>query len=197
MLFTRKQVNVKQIKTLIADGFLPVSCDYRLCPEVNILDGPMNDVCEALRWARFQLPSLASSIAPGLQVDGKKVVAVGWSTGGQLAMTLGFTAPQRGFRAPEAILAFYCPTDYEDDCKRSLPTSFWNILPPTRILTSRLVWKSPIQYPEATAPPPSEPSNLLKGIQKEPVRISPLSLLHKNYPLHLNFIQSPPTHVPN
>lgn len=119
MLFTRKEVDLKQIKLLIADGFLPVSFDYRFCPELNILDGPMNDVCEALRWARFELPSLAAKIAPDLQADGEKVVAVGWSTGGHLAMTLAFTAPQRGFRGPEAILALYCPTDYEDDCKRS------------------------------------------------------------------------------
>ena len=118
-MFTRKEVNLKQIKLLIADGFLPVSCDYRFCPEVNIVDGPMNDVCEALRWARFQLPSLAANIESGLQADGEKVVAVGWSTGGHLAMTLAFTAAKRGFRAPEAILALYCPTDYEDDCKRS------------------------------------------------------------------------------
>jgi acetyl esterase/lipase len=118
-MFTRKEVNPKQIKLLIADGFLPVSFDYRFCPELNILDGPMNDVCEALRWARFQLPSLASTIAPGLQADGEKVVAVGWSTGGHLALTLAFTAPQRGIRPPEAILALYCPTDYEDDCKCS------------------------------------------------------------------------------
>jgi acetyl esterase/lipase len=115
-MFTRKEVNLKQIALLIADGFLPVSCDYRFCPELNIIDGPMNDVCEALRWARFQLPSLSSKIAPGLQADGEKVVAVGWSTGGHLALTLAFTAPQRGLRAPEAILALYCPTDYEDDC---------------------------------------------------------------------------------
>ena len=117
-MFTRKEVNLKQIKHLIEGGFLPVSFDYRFCPELNILDGPMNDVCEALRWARFQLPFLTEKITSGLQVDGEKVVAVGWSTGGHLAMTLAFTAPQRDLRAPEAILALYCPTDYEDDCKR-------------------------------------------------------------------------------
>ena len=119
MLFTRKEVDLKQIKLLIADGFLPVSIDYRFCPELNILDGPMNDVCEALQWARFELPSLAPSITPDLHADGERVVAVGWSTGGHLAMTLAFTAPQRGFKGPEAILALYCPTDYEDDCKGS------------------------------------------------------------------------------
>jgi acetyl esterase/lipase len=106
-MFTRKEVNLKQIKLLIDDGFLPVSCDYRFCPKLNILDGPMNDVCEALRWARFQLPSLASEIAPGLQANSEKVVAVGWSTGGHLAMTLAYAAPQRRLKPPEAILALY------------------------------------------------------------------------------------------
>lgn len=175
MLFTRKEVVINQVKLLIADGFLPVSCDYRLCPELNILDGPMNDVCEALRWTRSELPSLASSIAPGLQVDGEKVVAVGWSTGGQLAMTLAFTAPQRGLKAPEAILGLYCPTDYEDDCKRSLPTSFPTTIPsPARSLTSDQGWNSPT-YPHAAVSSPNEPYDILEGLQKEPVSISPLS----------------------
>ena len=118
-MFTRKEVDLKQIRHLIEDGFLPVSFDYRFCPELNILEGPMSDLCEALRWARFQLPSLAGKVALGLEADGDKVVAVGWSTGGHLAMTLAYTAPQRGLRAPEAILGLYCPTDYENDCKRS------------------------------------------------------------------------------
>ncbi len=132
-MFTRKEVNLKQIKLLIDDGFLPVSCDYRFCPKLNILDGPTNDVCEALRWARFQLPSLASEIAPGLQANSEKVVAVGWSTGGHLAMTLAYAAPQRGLKPPEAILALYCPTDYEDDCKTfSLTLLIAGFLPLTR-----------------------------------------------------------------
>ena len=121
-MLTCKKVKVKQIELLIADGFLPVSCDYRLCPELNILDGPTNDVCDALRWVRFFLPSLGPLIAPGLQVDGDEVVAVGWEPGGHLAMTLAFTAPKRGLSAPEAILALYCPTDFEDACKHSSPT---------------------------------------------------------------------------
>ena len=41
------------------------------------------------------------------------VVAVGWSTGATLAMTLAFTAPARNIKPPDAILAFYCPTDYQ------------------------------------------------------------------------------------
>ena len=169
-MLTRRDVNVKQVELLIADGFLPVSCDYRLCPELNILDGPMNDVCDALCWARFQLPSLAPGIALGLQADGDKVVAVGWATGGHLAMTLGFTAPKKGLSAPEAILAFHCPTDYEDDCKRSLP------LPPSRMLRNETGWKTP-RFPEGYLSFPHETGDVLRGIQSKPVSIAPLSIL--------------------
>ena len=45
----------------------------------------MNDVCEALRWSRLQLPSLAPTLEPGLEADGEKVAAVGWSSGGHLS----------------------------------------------------------------------------------------------------------------
>ncbi|OCK75370.1 alpha/beta-hydrolase [Lepidopterella palustris CBS 459.81] len=74
----------------------------------------MVDVCDALDWARNQLPFIQLPRS-GLQIDGEKVVVVGWSSGGQLAMSLAWTAPQRGLRPPEAILAFYAPTDYEDE----------------------------------------------------------------------------------
>ena len=116
VMFTRKEVNPKQVKLLLDHGFLPVSIEYRFCPEVNILEGPMTDVCDAVFWARYQLPTMNLD-CPGLQLDGNKVVVVGWSTGGHLAMTTAFTTKLKGIRPPEAILAFYCPTDYESDCK--------------------------------------------------------------------------------
>jgi acetyl esterase/lipase len=56
---------------------------------------------------------------PDIQPDGSKVVVVGWSTGGTLALSLGWTASQRGIAPPDLALAFYCPTDYESD--------FWEI----------------------------------------------------------------------
>jgi len=114
MIFSRKDVRPAQTRLLLAHGFLPVSIDHRLCPEVSLASGPMVDVCDALEWARYELPHLKLQV-PGLQIDGRKVVAIGWSSGGQLAMSLGWTAPQRGLEPPEAILAFYSPTDYESD----------------------------------------------------------------------------------
>ena len=116
ILFSRKDIRPAQTQLLLERGFLPVSLDHRLCPEVKLAEGPMVDVCDALDWVRNTLPRLKLQ-CPRLQVDGERVVAVGWSSGGQLAMSLAWTAPQKGLRPPEAILAFYCPTDYEDECK--------------------------------------------------------------------------------
>ena len=113
MMLSRKDIRPKQTKTLLDAGFLPVSVDYRLCPEKNLLDGPMHDVCNALKWARNILPQLSLK-RQDISVRGDQVVVIGWSTGGQLAMTLAWTALAKGIQPPQAILAFYSPTDYED-----------------------------------------------------------------------------------
>lgn len=110
---TRKDIREDQIEILLGSGFLPVSVDYRLCPEVTLTEGPMRDVCAAFCWARNTLPTLALS-RPDIRPDGDRIVAVGWSSGAHLAMTLGWTATAQGVRAPDAILAFYGATDYED-----------------------------------------------------------------------------------
>jgi len=113
VMLSRRDIRPPQTRMLLAAGFLPVSIDYRLCPEMTLPDGPMQDVCDALAWARTVLPQLPLQ-RRDIRVDGGRVVAVGWSTGGHLALTLGFTAPSRGILPPDATLAFYCPTDYED-----------------------------------------------------------------------------------
>jgi acetyl esterase/lipase len=120
MLFSRKDIRPAQTRLLLAKGFLPVSLDYRLCPEVPLGEGPMVDVCDALDWARNQLPFI------------------------KLAMSLAWTAPQRGLLPPSAILVFYAPTDYEDP---------W--------------WQYPIQ-PNG-APYKGQQYNILEGVREEPI----------------------------
>lgn len=115
-IFSRKDTRPAQTRLLLEKGFVPVSLDHRLCPEVPLAKGPMVDVCDALEWARYILPNIKLE-QKKLKMDGERVVVVGWSSGGQLAMSLAWTAPSRGLRPPEAILAFYAPTDYEDDCE--------------------------------------------------------------------------------
>ena len=79
-----------------------------------------------------------------------------------------------GLQSPEPVLAFYCPIDYENYCKRFLATSFL-FPPPAGMLTSKIGWKPSI-YPQPCISSPSESYDVLEGIQDEPVSISPLSL---------------------
>lgn len=143
MLFSRKDIRPAQTRLLLRKGFLPVSIDYRLCPEVALSEGAMVDVCDALAWARTQLPHISLPRSK-LPIDGEKVVVVGWSSGGQLAMSLAWTAPQRGLTPPAAALVFYAPTDYEDA---------W--------------WKNPIQ-PNG-APYKGQQYDVLEGVRDAPI----------------------------
>ncbi|KAF3064674.1 Conidial yellow pigment biosynthesis polyketide synthase [Daldinia childiae] len=113
VMLSRKDIRPKQTQILLDAGFVPISVDYRLCPETTLEEGPITDVCDALRWVRNTLPSLARKRSD-VRINGDRVVAVGWSTGGTLALSLGWSAPSTGLQPPQAILAFYCPTDYED-----------------------------------------------------------------------------------
>ena len=121
---------MKHIRTLIERGFLPISTDYRLCPETNLFEGPMTDCCDALKWATETLPTLPLS-GPTVRPDPTKVVSLGWSSGGQLAMSLGYTAPVKGIKAPDAIFALYPPSDMESNrtCwPESTPYARWSLL---------------------------------------------------------------------
>ncbi|KAL4973664.1 hypothetical protein BDW66DRAFT_153616 [Aspergillus desertorum] len=146
IMLSRRDIRPKQTAHLHSLGFLPISIDYRLCPEITLTEGPMRDVSDAMAWVRSTLTSLPL-LCPGLTVDTSRVVVVGWSTGGHLAMTTAFTSVERGLSPPDAILAFYCPTDYEDP-----------------------VWAEP-NYPENTGADGLSVMkyDLLEGVQKRPI----------------------------
>ncbi|KAI9844533.1 MAG: Type I Iterative PKS [Sclerophora amabilis] len=144
VILSRKDIRPTQTQLLLDNGLLPVSVDYRLCPELDLVHGPMTDVRDAYQWARQTLPTLQLQ-RPEIQPDGDNVVAIGWSTGGHLAMTLGWTASQQNLKPPEAVLACYCPTDYEAD---------W--------------WKQP-NFPEGSAASALQNYDLLEGIKDEPI----------------------------
>lgn len=113
-MLSRKDVRPRQNQLLLDHGVLPVAVDYRLCPETTMLQGPLVDVSDAYAWARQTLPSLKLT-KTSVRIRSDQAVAVGWSSGGSLAMSLSWTSLPRGLPPPEAILAFYCPTDYEDE----------------------------------------------------------------------------------
>ena len=143
-MLSRKDIRPKQTRILLERGLLPVSIDYRLCPEVSLTEGPIPDACTALNWVRTVLPTFRLQ-RPDIRPNGKKVVVVGWSTGGTLSMMLPFASPQRGIQPPDAILAFYCPTDYEAD-----------------------FYRQP-NYPEDTSGVDQGTYDLLEGVQEHPI----------------------------
>lgn len=149
-MLSRKDIRPLQTQKLLDAGFLPVSVDYRLCPEVPLADGPMADVRDALAWARTELPGLRLARSD-IRVDGDRVVAVGWSTGGHLALSLAWTAS----RPPEAILAFYCPTDYEDPfwTRPNIPFGA-DVAPPMALRASDL-WEGVYDRPITAYNPPA------------------------------------------
>ena len=111
MTLSKKAIRPFQTAFLLAHNVLPVSINYRLCPEVNLIDGPIQDVCDAYAWAQKGLQAVVRS--KGILADEKRVVMIGWSTGGHLAMTTAWTSIEAGLKPPVAILSFYGPTDFE------------------------------------------------------------------------------------
>ncbi|KAF2787894.1 alpha/beta-hydrolase [Melanomma pulvis-pyrius CBS 109.77] len=109
VMHSRKDIRPEQTQMLLDAGFLPVSIDYRLCPELSLVQGTLIDVRDALCWARETLPTLTFPERLDLNIDGDRVVAIGWSSGGLLALSLGWTAASLNIKLPEAVL-----TDYED-----------------------------------------------------------------------------------
>lgn len=114
LTLSRRAVRPEQTKFLLANGILPVSVDYRMAPHINVVDGSMTDVRDACVWARRDLPEILGR-RHGLILDPTKLVVVGWSTGGTLALTTSWTLPALEQNPPLAVLSFYCPVDYNPD----------------------------------------------------------------------------------
>ncbi|KAH8203888.1 hypothetical protein TruAng_001952 [Truncatella angustata] len=111
MMLSRKAIRPAQTSFLLDNGVLPVSFDYRLCPEVNLIDGPIEDIRDAYLWMQSKLPMLLSE--HGITVDCTKVAVIGWSTGGHLALSTAWTTRLLASNPPAAILCFYGPVDFE------------------------------------------------------------------------------------
>jgi hypothetical protein len=73
VVFTRRDIHKKHIKMLPKRGSLPVSFDYRLCPDTTLAEGPIADSVDALRWVRDTLSSLRRWVDRGIKIDGSKV----------------------------------------------------------------------------------------------------------------------------
>lgn len=106
---------MKHVKALLKRGFLPVSIDYRLCPELPLAEGSIPDAVDALAWVRETLPGLQRARSD-VQIDCSRIMAGGWSSGGHLAMVLVYAAPERGIKPPDVVVSFYGMCDLESEC---------------------------------------------------------------------------------
>ncbi|KAL7626424.1 hypothetical protein AAE478_003196 [Parahypoxylon ruwenzoriense] len=137
---------MKHIRLLLQRGYLPVSIDYRLIPETTLLNGPVADGVDAIKWAREKLPSMRR-LGPAVKIDGARLAVIGWSVGGHLAMTLVHAATVKGVQPPDVVLSFYSPSNFEAD---------W--------------WKHPIYPKHVPELPDTNPCyDLLEGVRDKPL----------------------------
>lgn len=90
MLGSSKMVNMDQVADCLERGWIVLVPNHRLCPKVNLLEGPMRDCRDLLGWVysgglQEWIGSHATSRYP---VDLDHVFAFGTSSGGTLALSL-------------------------------------------------------------------------------------------------------------
>jgi acetyl esterase/lipase len=85
------------------EGYVLVSLDYRLAPEVK-LPAIIEDLEDAFRWLRDKGPQL-------FQADPDRVVVTGGSAGGYLTMMTGICVKPR----PQALVAYWGYGDVDGD----------------------------------------------------------------------------------
>lgn len=100
-----------QIEDSLERGWIVLTPDHRLCPQVNIQEGPVGDIRSFHTWLHtggFDAELAARSIP--FVVDKSKIIATGTASGGHAALCLAFdnepTPP------PAAIIDFYAPKNF-------------------------------------------------------------------------------------
>ncbi|EMD85499.1 hypothetical protein COCC4DRAFT_155173 [Bipolaris maydis ATCC 48331] len=104
-----KMVNRDEIEDCLYRGWVVAAPNHRLCPQVTVLRGPMQDCRDLLAW--IHKGGLEQSISlehQQLQLDLEYVFAFGPSSGGTLALSL--------------VEYFYIDTvgPYDADCYRGV-----------------------------------------------------------------------------
>lgn len=100
----RAKVAPHHIRGVTKHGYVLVSADYRLCPQVGVAE-VVEDVKDCLQWCATELPN-----QPGLPpLDPARIAVSGSSAGGYLALLAGLYCS--GSAAPKVVLPIYPITD--------------------------------------------------------------------------------------
>jgi acetyl esterase/lipase len=83
----KEWIPVNQLEELVALGFVVVSVNYRLCPTISLADGPLADCSDCYTWCKSSLPGLLEREL-GFAADPGRIVALGHSAGGYLALMM-------------------------------------------------------------------------------------------------------------
>lgn len=90
MLGSSKMINRDQVSDCLSRGWIVLGPNHRLCPQVNLLEGPIQDCRDLLAWihegglATAVRDLASSSLVPDLD----HVFAFGTSSGGHLSLCL-------------------------------------------------------------------------------------------------------------
>ncbi|KAH7143520.1 Alpha/Beta hydrolase protein [Dactylonectria macrodidyma] len=127
MLGYSKMVNMDQIEDCLSRKWIVVVPNHRLCPQVNLLEGPIRDCRDLLSWiydGGLQA-SISSQTDIPYALDLDHVFAFGTSSGGTLALSLGFDVA----RPVAGIFDMYGPCSFSDPFWKSTLTEVKSKLP--------------------------------------------------------------------
>jgi acetyl esterase/lipase len=81
--------NKDQITDCLQRGWIVLAIEHRLCPGVNILEGPMTDVRDLLAWVQnggLKEGLEGEESQRAAEADAERVMVMGTSSGGHLAL---------------------------------------------------------------------------------------------------------------
>ncbi|KAK7186470.1 alpha/beta-hydrolase [Paraphaeosphaeria sporulosa] len=111
MLGSSRMVNEDQIRDCLSREWVVVSPNHRLCPQVDLLEGPMQDCRDLLAWIyEGKLEQALKKSGKESALDMDRVYAMGTSSGGTLALSLGFDVP----KPAAAIYSMYGASNFSD-----------------------------------------------------------------------------------
>ncbi|KAH7376762.1 Alpha/Beta hydrolase protein [Plectosphaerella cucumerina] len=110
MLGSSKMVNMDQVADCLERGWIVLAPNHRLCPQVDLLDGPIRDCRDLLAWVYEGglERAISEQVKEPPLLDLDHVFSFGTSSGGTLALSLGFGVP----RPVAGIVDMYGPCHF-------------------------------------------------------------------------------------
>ncbi|KAL3248816.1 hypothetical protein ABHI18_011872 [Aspergillus niger] len=101
-----------QVEDSLERGWIVLAPDHRLCPQVDILEGPMGDIRSFHSWVHAgHLDAVLKERGIPLAVDKRKIIATGSASGGHACLGLAFSDDKTTPR-PAAFMEFYAPKNF-------------------------------------------------------------------------------------